>query len=116
MGIVTWGATEGPVREAVTRLLKKGLAVAAFVPKVLNPLPSQELKAFMDAVDVIVVPEVNFTGQFANVLRARFQVEVEQINKYAGVPFFAHELEERIEGLYRTHNLPVVEEALEGDM
>ncbi|HIC87868.1 MAG TPA: 2-oxoacid:acceptor oxidoreductase subunit alpha, partial [Anaerolineae bacterium] len=58
MGVITWGATEGPAREAVARLLNKGLAVAAFVPKVLNPLPTQDLQDFIDRVEVVVVPEV----------------------------------------------------------
>jgi 2-oxoglutarate ferredoxin oxidoreductase subunit alpha len=60
----------------------------------LNPLPSNTgdvLRSF----DRVLVPEMNY-GQLAQVLRARFLVDVESFGKVQGQPLFAAEIEEQI--------------------
>jgi 2-oxoglutarate ferredoxin oxidoreductase subunit alpha len=61
----------------------------------LNPLPANTgdvLRAF----DRVLVPEMN-TGQLAQVLRAKFLVDVESFSKVQGQPIFAAEIERLIE-------------------
>lgn len=97
IGIISWGSTEGAVQEAVERAAQSGLKVAALHPKVLSPLPEKELQAFIDSVDHVIVPEVNYSGQFARYLRSIFGINPIRLNKYGGLPFTAAEVYRRIE-------------------
>lgn len=97
IGVIGWGSTEGAIREAVERCVAKGLKVAAIHPKVLNPLPEKHLEQFIRSVDTVIVPEVNYTGQFARYLRSLFGIPVVRINKWGGLPFTAGEIQRKIE-------------------
>ncbi len=96
LGIITWGSAEGPVREAIARAQAAGRKVAAFVPKVLSPLPREELLAFAEKCRAILIPELNSQGQFARLLRSELCIEGHMVNKYEGLPFFAKEIEAKI--------------------
>lgn len=96
IGIIGWGSSEGVIREAVETANTKGYRVAAFHPKLLHPLP-QELGDFVHSVKTVVVPELNFTGQFAKEIRARYLIEVVQLNKVAGLPFTPNEILDKVE-------------------
>ncbi len=96
IGIVGWGSSEGVIREAVVQANAKGYHVAAFHPKILHPMPN-ELGDFIRSVKTVIVPELNFTGHFAKEIRARYLVDVVQLNKVAGLPFTPNEILEKIE-------------------
>lgn len=96
IGIVGWGSSEGVIREAVAAANAKGYRVAAFHPKLLHPMPN-ELGDFVRSVKTVIVPELNFTGQFAKEIRARYLTDVVQLNKVAGLPFTPNEILEKIE-------------------
>ncbi len=96
VGVIGWGSTEGAVREAVDRARKDGLHVAALFPVSLNPLPQQAIIEFAGHVKRVLVPEVNYTGQLADLLRAKTGLEVDRLNKAGGAPFTPHEIYERI--------------------
>jgi len=97
VGIIGWGATEGAIREAVERALAAGYEVAALHPRVLNPLPEKELGAFIDSVEQVIVPEVNYQGQMAHHLAATFGFRPIPLNKYGGLPFAPGEIFRKIE-------------------
>jgi len=101
IGIVGWGSSEGVIREAVQAANAKGYRVAAFHPKLLHPMP-HELGDFLRSVKVVIVPELNFTGQFAKEIRARYLIDVIQLNKVAGLPFTPHEILQKIEEVQET--------------
>ncbi len=97
VGIIGWGATEGAIREAVDRALAAGYEVAALHPRVLNPLPEKELGAFIDSVEHVIVPEVNYQGQMAHHLAATFGFKPIPLNKYGGLPFMPGEIFRKVE-------------------
>ncbi|MFQ6058740.1 MAG: 2-oxoacid:acceptor oxidoreductase subunit alpha, partial [Anaerolineae bacterium] len=97
IGLIGWGSTEGAVREAVERAQERGLKVAALYPKVLNPLPVEAIQEFAAPLKAVIVPEINYTGQFADLLRARLGIEAIRLNKYEGIPFTAGEIYRKIE-------------------
>ena len=70
LGILCWGSSAGPVREAIGRMNTNGARVAAFVPRILAPLPARDLQAFIDSCDRIVVVELSFAEQFHQYLRS----------------------------------------------
>ncbi|HEY8477312.1 MAG TPA: transketolase C-terminal domain-containing protein, partial [Chloroflexota bacterium] len=87
VGIVTWGSTAGHVVEAVELAHQQGLRVDALVPKMVWPLPDGQLRPFIEGKRVVVVPEVNYSGQFAELLAARYKREFVKLNVYGGAPF-----------------------------
>ncbi len=106
LGIVGWGSTSGPVREAMARAQAEGIKVAAFYPKALWPLPARSLQAFLHKRARILVPEMNYTGQFAGMLRARMQeygldIPIVRLNKYDGTPFTTREVYDKIVEIIR---------------
>jgi pyruvate/2-oxoacid:ferredoxin oxidoreductase alpha subunit len=65
----------------------------------MNPLPKEQISKFIEGVRVLLVPELNYTSQFANVLRAAFRIEPIPFGKSEGLPFTAGEIFRKIEGL-----------------
>jgi 2-oxoglutarate ferredoxin oxidoreductase subunit alpha len=80
IGIVGWGSSEGVIREAVATANAKGYRVAAFHPKLLHPIPN-ELGDFIRSVKTVIVPELNYTGQFAKEIRSRYLMDVVKLIK-----------------------------------
>ncbi len=97
IGIIGWGSTEGVIREAVQMALDKGYSVGALHPKILYPQPLARLAEFIEHTKVVIIPEVNFTGQFATLLRKRFAYDFVQLNKCIGLPFTPKEIFDKIE-------------------
>ena len=96
VGVIGWGATEGAIREAVERAVTAGYEVAAVHPRVLSPLPETELRDFIDSVEHVIVPEVNYQGQMAHHLGATFGFKPVRLNKYGGLPFTPGEIFRKI--------------------
>jgi 2-oxoglutarate ferredoxin oxidoreductase subunit alpha len=92
--VLGWGSSEGSIRAGVRRARMCGHKVACAHLHHLNPLPSNTgdvLRSF----DRVLVPEMN-TGQLAQVLRAKFLVDIESFGKVQGQPLFAAEIEDQI--------------------
>ena len=60
----------------------------------LNPLPSTLLDELRDK-ELVLVPELNYLGQFSSVLRS-LGVRAESIKQYTGLPFPVTELVQRV--------------------
>lgn len=96
IGIITWGSTAGTCTEAVDRLRERGIAVELLAPKMLWPLPVWQLKPFIASKRRILVAEVNYQGQLADLITARLPGQYERVNTYGGVPFTVKELVARV--------------------
>jgi len=97
IGIIGWGSTEGVIREAVQMAVDKGYSVGALHPKILYPQPLAKLRAFIEGAKAVIIPELNYTGQFATLLRKRFAMDFIQLNKTIGLPFTPKEIFDKIE-------------------
>jgi 2-oxoglutarate ferredoxin oxidoreductase subunit alpha len=92
--VLGWGSSEGAIRAGVRRAREAGHTVACAHLHHLNPFPANTgdvLRSF----DRVLVPEMN-TGQLAQLLRAKYLVDVESFCKVQGQPLFASEVEEQI--------------------
>src|SRR5436190_15842400 len=97
IGFLTWGSTLGVVAEAIDRLAALGIKAHALAPRMVWPLPTHQIDAFLRGKHRVIVPEVNYTGQFAQLLKTHYQnVEFERINVYGGQPFDVANLVEAI--------------------
>jgi 2-oxoglutarate ferredoxin oxidoreductase subunit alpha len=97
VGVIGWGSTEGVIREAVQMAQDKGYSVGALHPKILYPQPLAKLTDFIKGTKAVIIPEVNYTGQFATLLRKRFAYDFTQLNKCIGLPFTPKEIFDKIE-------------------
>ena len=92
--VLGWGSSEGAIRAGVARARVAGHKVACAQLRNLNPLP-QNTGDVLRSFDRVLVPEMN-TGQLAQILRARFLVDVESFCKVEGQPLFSAEIEDQI--------------------
>jgi 2-oxoglutarate ferredoxin oxidoreductase subunit alpha len=91
--VVGWGSTYGAIKEAMTRVRKKGYTISHIHLRYIHPMPKNTgdiLKRFKR----IFVPELNL-GQMAKILQSTFLVETIQYNKIQGLPFKITELEDK---------------------
>jgi 2-oxoglutarate ferredoxin oxidoreductase subunit alpha len=92
--VLGWGSSEGPIRAGVRLARLGGHKVASAQLRHLNPLPSNTGEV-LRAYDRVLVPEMN-TGQLAQILRARYLVDVESLTKVQGQPLFSGEIQSAI--------------------
>jgi 2-oxoglutarate ferredoxin oxidoreductase subunit alpha len=69
VGILCWGSSKGPVKEAVLKANGRGEKVAAFVPQLLYPFPYHEFKRFLRGINDIIIFELSYSAQFYKYLR-----------------------------------------------
>ena len=74
------------------RLRERGIAVDLIAPKMLWPLPEHQLRPFIAGKRRVLIPEVNYQGQFADLITAKIQGDFERVNVYGGVPFKVAEI------------------------
>ncbi len=93
--LVGWGSTRGAIEAAVERLRRRGARVSSIHLRHLNPLPS-DLAGIFGGFTHLLVPELN-DGQLVRILRERFLLPFEGINKIQGLPFKTAEIEAAVE-------------------
>ncbi|MCG3205452.1 MAG: 2-oxoglutarate oxidoreductase subunit KorA [Elusimicrobia bacterium] len=101
VGVICWGSTEGPVEEAIGMAAKQGLEVKALTIKMIHPLPDEEIRSFLLGLKHVLVPEINFTGQLCQILRAKYLYPFQSFTKCNGMPFDPDEIFDRIEEVIR---------------
>ena len=92
--IMSWGSSKGPAREAYERLRASGADVGWLYSMALNPLP-EEMKSALERANRVIVPELNYTGQWSAVLR-QHGYRAESVTQYTGLPFKPATLVDRI--------------------
>lgn len=92
--VVGWGSTYGAIGAAVEAARKAGRSVGQIHLRHLNPFPAN-LGDLLAQFEQILVVEMNL-GQLAFLLRARYGVTTESLNKVQGKPFAEGEVLARI--------------------
>lgn len=95
--VVGWGGTFGHITAAVDAARKKGQSVSSIHLRYLNPLP-RNIGDVLKRFNKVLVPELNL-GQLRMLLRSRFLVDAEGLNKVAGQPFREREISAKIDEL-----------------
>lgn len=105
IGIVCWGSAAGPVEEAVGILNARGVSAKGLYLRMIWPVRMKEILEFARHCDVLVVPELNYSGQLAGLLRSKLygltRVPIVSITKVTGLPFGAVEIADHVQ-----ENLP----------
>lgn len=97
VGIITWGSTFGAALEAVSLAREKGIKAGVLKISTVFPYHSDEIKAFMNKCKDILIPELNFEGQLANLIGHLHKKEVKRFNRATGIPLAPIEILEAIE-------------------
>ena len=88
--VIGWGGTFGALRAGVEKVRALGHRVGHVHLRHLNPLPN-DLGDILGRYTQVLVPELNL-GQLSMVLRARYLVDVQGLNKVQGKPFKESEI------------------------
>ena len=78
VGILCWGSSAGPVREAVAAANARGEKVAAFIPQLIFPFPKHPFLQFLGEVDQLLILEISYAAQFYKYLRTFLDLPMER--------------------------------------
>jgi len=93
--ILSWGGTYGTCHTAVMRCVADGLKVGHAHLRWLNPFP-RNLGDILKRYDRVLVPELN-SGQLRLLIRNKYLVDAQGLNKIKGKPFSVSEVVEAIQ-------------------
>jgi 2-oxoglutarate ferredoxin oxidoreductase subunit alpha len=86
VGILTWGSTFGAALEAMMLAREEGIRCAAMKVVMLSPLPLEAIVEFLDDCREVLVPELNYEGQFANLVSGALGRPLTRLNRVTGNP------------------------------
>ncbi len=97
VGVMAWGSTFGSALEAANRAQEKGFKVGALKISSLFPYHADTIRDFMDRCEEVLIPELNFVGQLANLMGHLHRKDVVRLNRTTGIPFPVSAILEKIE-------------------
>jgi 2-oxoglutarate ferredoxin oxidoreductase subunit alpha len=95
--VLGWGSTYGAITSAVRHARAAGRRVGHLHLRYLNPMPA-DLGEVLARYEHVLIPEMNL-GQLALLVRAKFLIDVVQLNKVQGQPFKESEILSKIDEL-----------------
>jgi 2-oxoglutarate ferredoxin oxidoreductase subunit alpha len=98
--LVGWGGSYGALHQATSALREEGAQVAHLHLRYLNPLQAN-VGELLSRYRHVVVAELN-SGQLRSMLRDRFLVDAQGLNKVQGQPFKVREIVEAVRSLLPT--------------
>jgi 2-oxoglutarate ferredoxin oxidoreductase subunit alpha len=93
--VLSWGGTFGACASAVRQCLAQGLSVAHAHLRYLNPFPA-DLGDVLGRYSKVLIPELNL-GQLRLLIRGKYLVDAEGLNKVKGKPFTVEEVVREIQ-------------------
>ena len=97
IALVPWGGSKGPALDAFNELMEEGVDLSWYYTMYIHPMPEEMLTALKQK-DLVIVPELNYMGQFASVLRGE-GINAVAITQYTGLPFKVRDLVANIKEL-----------------
>ena len=94
IALMPWGGSKGPAQAAYNDVVDSGIDIGWYYTMFLNPLPAELLEELREK-ELVLVPELNYMGQFSSILRSQ-GVKAESITQYTGLPFKVADLANRI--------------------
>jgi 2-oxoglutarate/2-oxoacid ferredoxin oxidoreductase subunit alpha len=101
VGVIGWGSTFGSVLEAVHSALARGLKVGALKITSIYPYHSVIIREFMSRCDAVLIPELNYEGQLANLIGHLYPRDVIRLDRATGTPFPVSLILEKIEAIIK---------------
>ncbi len=92
--VLSWGGTYGACATAVEQCQAEGLSVSHAHLRYLNPFPAN-LGEVLENFDTVLIPEWNM-GQLRLLMRAKYLIDAQGLNKVKGKPFNVEEVVQAI--------------------
>ncbi|HLP34361.1 MAG TPA: 2-oxoacid:acceptor oxidoreductase subunit alpha [Bacteroidia bacterium] len=92
--ILGWGGTYGSLKTATRDLLAEGLNVAHAHLRYMNPMP-KNIEKVLRSYKKVLVPELN-NGQLVRIIRDKFLIDAQPLNKIQGQPFTTVEIKNKV--------------------
>jgi 2-oxoglutarate ferredoxin oxidoreductase subunit alpha len=86
VGVVAWGSTFGSALEAVLMAQSEGLKVGALKVTSIFPYHDTMIRGFMERCKEVLIPELNYEGQLANLIGHLHKKDVARLNRATGTP------------------------------
>jgi len=99
VGIIGWGSTFGEILEAMIEARREGIRCAAMKVVMLSPLPIDAINRFLGSSRHVLVPEVNYEGQFAHLITGATGRTVNRLNRVQGTPMEVNAIVDEIRRL-----------------
>ena len=97
IALVPWGGTKGPALDAYNQLVADGIDLSWYYTMFIHPMPPEMIEALQQK-DLVIVPELNYMGQYASYLRSE-GINAKAITQYTGLPFKVRHLVTEIKDL-----------------
>lgn len=94
IAVMPWGGSKGPALDAYDQLIENGVDVSFYYTMFLSPM-NPKLIEELKQKDLVIVPELNYMGQFSMYLRS-LGINAESITQYIGLPFKVSDLVKKI--------------------
>jgi len=101
VGVIAWGSTFGSALEAVLGAQQEGLRVGALKIASLFPYHADKIRAFMKKCKEILIPELNYEGQLANLIGHLHSKDVVRLNRTTGMPMSATLILDKVKAMIR---------------
>jgi 2-oxoglutarate ferredoxin oxidoreductase subunit alpha len=92
IGVISWGSSAGAAAEAVDLACREGLRAACFSSMFLSPFPDDALRSFIGRCRTLLVPEMNYSGQFANLIARYVERPMVRLNMVTGLPMASEDI------------------------
>jgi 2-oxoglutarate ferredoxin oxidoreductase subunit alpha len=97
--VLGWGSTFGVAKTAVAEARAEGLDVSHAHLRYIKPFP-KNLGEMLYNYEHVLIPEMNM-GQLVKVIRDKYMIPAEGLNKIQGMPFTTQEIKEKIKEILK---------------
>lgn len=104
IGILCWGSTKGPAREAMIEINEsRGIKTRMLIPTCIMPLHTQSVQEFIDSCDKVIVTDSSYSAQFLTYLKTQVVMPADKIidlHFVDGMPLPVKDLKAKIEEVH----------------
>lgn len=100
IGIISWGSTTGAAIEAIGISKKAGIPIKVLKTTVIWPLAEKQILKFAAGVKKVIIPELNYQGQFANLLTCLGPNKTERMNWITGEPITPFDIVDKVKKVH----------------
>lgn len=74
IGLTCWGSTTGAVMEGMELAREEGVLSKLITSIMINPQPEDDFQRFFASCREIIIPEMNYSGQYAALMKSRYGI------------------------------------------
>jgi 2-oxoglutarate ferredoxin oxidoreductase subunit alpha len=102
IGFATWGSPVGAIIEAMELArAEHGIKTKLIKSVMIHPQPEAAFQQFFDSCKTIIIPEKNYQGQYAALLKARYGIRPIEMHLPAARPVSPAMVVEKIKEVHR---------------